>query len=266
MRIRAIAFLTFSGFLRNKLMILFLALFAVVVLLMMTPLLAIKAQSSVQGMPHTESMALGLIGAIMSMLSGFGSLLAAWAAADAVQSDIRSGTILAVLARPVRRWEFLLGKFLGVQILMCAYVLMMLALSYLLASIGGGHIHPAPWLLIVYPLVRYALYSGLAMLLATVMHPVVSFAIMLVVMVLEMIVSPGGGAAYLPAWLKTSLYAVLPSPNVLSETRFLTITEASLKQTPPLDHLTALAYGLDWALVFLLLAAWLFSRRSLTRE
>ena len=266
MRIRAIAFLTFSGFLRNKLMILFLALFAVVVLLMMTPLLAIKAQSSVQGMPHTESMALGLIGAIMSMLSGFGSLLAAWAAADAVQSDIRSGTILAVLARPVRRWEFLLGKFLGVQILMCAYVLMMLALSYLLASIGGGHIHPAPWLLVVYPLVRYGLYSGLAMLLATVMHPVVSFAIMLVVMVLEQIVAPGGSVAYLPAWLKAGLYAVLPSPNVLSETRFLTITEASLKQTPPLHHLTALAYGLDWALVFLLLAAWLFSRRSLTRE
>ncbi len=231
MRIRAIAFLTFSGFLRNKLMILFLALFAVVILLMMTPLMMIKSQSAVQGLPHTESVALGLIGTIMSMLSGFGSLLAVWAAADAVRADIGSGTILAVLARPVRRWEFLLGKFLGVQILMAAYVAMMLALSYLLAAIGGGHIHPAPWLLIVYPLVRYALYSGLAMLLAAVMHPIVSFAIMLVIMVLELIVAPGSGALYLPVWLKAGLYAVLPSPNLLSETRFLTITEASLKQT-----------------------------------
>ena len=78
----------------------------------------------------------------MSLLSGFGSLLAAWSAADAVWSDIRSGTILAVLARPVRRWEFLLGKFLGVQLLMGAYVLMMLALSYLLAAIGG-RAHPS---------------------------------------------------------------------------------------------------------------------------
>ena len=120
MRIRAIALLTFSGFLRNKLMILFLALFAVVVLLMMTPLMFMKAQSGAPGMPRTESMVLGLIGSIMSLLSGFGSLLAAWAAADAVWSDIRSGTILAVLARPVRRWEFLLGKFLGVQLLMGA--------------------------------------------------------------------------------------------------------------------------------------------------
>jgi ABC-type transport system involved in multi-copper enzyme maturation permease subunit len=264
MRIRAIAFLTFSGFLRNKLMILFLALFAVVVLLMMTPLMIFRAQAGAQAI-HTESMVLGLIGSIMSLLSGFGSLLAAWAAADAVWSDIRSGTILAVLARPVRRWEFLFGKFLGVQLLMAAYVLMMLALSYLLAAIGGEHIHPAPWLLIVYPLVRYALYSGLAMLLATVMHPVVSFAIMLVIMVLELVVSPGSRAPYLPAWFKAGLYSVLPSPELLSETRFLTITEASLKHTAPLHHLTALAYGLDWTLVFFLLAAWLFGRRSLLR-
>jgi ABC-type transport system involved in multi-copper enzyme maturation permease subunit len=263
MRIRAIALLTFTGFLRNKLMILFLALFAVVVLLMMTPLMVMKTQSAAQGMPRTESVVLGLIGTIMSMLSGFGSLLAAWAAADAVWSDVRSGTILAVLARPVRRWEFLLGKFLGVQLLMGAYVLMMLALSYLLAAIGGGHIHPAPWLLIVYPLVRYALYSGLAMLLATLVHPVVSFAIVLVIMVLESIVQPASRAWFLPAWIKAGLYAVLPSPEVLWETRFLTITVASLKGTSPWHHVTALAYGLDWALVFFLLAAWLFSRRSI---
>ncbi|HXM45943.1 MAG TPA: ABC transporter permease subunit [Bryobacteraceae bacterium] len=263
MRIRAIALLTFSGFLRNKLMILFLTLFAVVVLLMMTPLMVFRAQAGAPGMPHAESMVLGLIGSIMSLLSGFGSLLAAWAAADAVWADIRSGTILAVLARPIRRWEFLLGKFLGVQLLMAAYVLMMLALSYLLAAIGGERIHPAPWLLIVYPLVRYALYSGLAMLLATVMHPVVSFAIMLVIMVAELIVAPASRAPYLPAWLKAGLYAALPSPELLSEARFLTITEASLKQTSPLHHLTVLGYGLDWALVFFLLAAWLFSRRSL---
>ena len=66
MKIRAIALLTFAGFLRNKLMILFLALFAVVVLLMMTPLMFMKAQSTAQGMPRTESMVLGLIGSIMS--------------------------------------------------------------------------------------------------------------------------------------------------------------------------------------------------------
>ncbi len=265
MRIRAIAWLTFAGFLRNKLMILFCALFAAVVLLMTAPLLVMRTQAAAQAM-RAGSMTLQLVGMIMGLVSGFGSLLAAWAAADAVWSEIKSGTILAVLARPVRRWEFLLGKFLGVQLLMGAYVIMMLALSYLLAWMGGERIQPAFWVLIVYPMVRYALYSGLAMLLVSVMHPIVSFAIILVLCVVESIVAPGAGANYLPGWLHNGLYAVLPSPNLLSETRFLTITQASLKQTSVFDHLTALAYGLDWALVFFLLAAWLFSRRGLSRE
>ena len=71
---------------------------------------------------------------------GFGSLLAAWSAADALSSEMRSGTILAVMARPVRRWEFLLGKYLGVQLLMLVFVVLMLGLNYLLAWIGGATI------------------------------------------------------------------------------------------------------------------------------
>ena len=35
---------------------------------------------------------------------------AAWASAEAVAGEMRSGTILAVLARPVRRWEFPQGS------------------------------------------------------------------------------------------------------------------------------------------------------------
>jgi hypothetical protein len=53
---------------------------------------------------------------------------------------------------------------------------------------------------------------------------------------------------------------------LFSEERFLTITHASLKQATLLEHLTTLSYGLDYALVFLLLAIWSFHYRSLTRD
>jgi hypothetical protein len=39
-----------------------------------------------------------------------------------------------------------------------------------------------------------------------------------------------------------------------------------LKQAGWLDHLITLAYGLDYALVFLLLATWSFHYRSLKRD
>jgi hypothetical protein len=67
----------------------------------------------------------------------------------------------------------------------------------------------------------------------------------------------------LPAGLRHAIYYVLPSFDLLSESRFLTISQAQLKALPWTNHLTALAYGLDWAVVFFVLAAWSFRRRPL---
>ena len=267
MKILTIAFNTFGSFLRNKLMILFIVLFACVVLLMMTPMLGYKAMTNAGNAQQMQAMALGLVGAIMFFVSGCGSMLAAWAAADAVASEMKSGTILAVMARPVRRWEFLLGKYLGVQLLLVVYALMMFALSYFLAWLGGERIHSAAWVLIVYPLVRYAVYSAVSMLFVTIFHPIVSFAFTLIVAALALTLAPSeGGVHKLPEWARAAFYAVLPSTKLLSEDRFFTITEASLKQINWLSHLTTLAYGLDYALVCLLLAMWSFHYRGLTRD
>ena len=265
MKVRAIARITFFALLRNKLIILFCAGFVCIILLMLTPLMMAKAMSKSLGPGQMEGMVLGLVSGVMIMVSGFGSLLAFWAAADSVASEIKAGTILAVMARPVRRWEFLLGKFLGVQILMAIYVVGMLALSYLLVWLGGERLHSSPVLLIVYPMVRYAIYSALAILLVTVMHPVVAFGIGLVTAVLAGMVAPGAGHSVFPEGLRTVLYVILPSTQFLSEQRFLSLTRTSLKDTPLSEHLIALSYGLDYALVCFLLAVWLFRKRALAR-
>jgi Cu-processing system permease protein len=266
MKIRAIALNTFSGLVRNKIIILFCAGCVCILLLMLTSLLAIRAMRAGQNAEAMQTMVLPLIGSMMMFISGFGSLLAAWASADAVAAEMRSGTILAILARPVRRWEFLLGKFLGVQLLMFVFVLIMLGLTYLLAWIGGATVHTNPWVLIVYPMVRYMLYSALGTLLVTVMHPIIAFCIVLVIMIGAGLVAPGSGTTFMPEWLKTGLFYILPSSNLLSETRFLTITRATLRAAPWTDHATALLYGLNYALVCFVLAAWIFRSRSLSRD
>jgi ABC-type transport system involved in multi-copper enzyme maturation permease subunit len=267
MKIRAIALNTLGSLLRNKLIILFSAGFVCVVLLMLTPMMMAKSMARSMSASQVQGMVLAEISGIMSFVSGFGSLLAAWAAADAVAGEVRSGTILAVLARPVRRWEFLLGKYLGVQLLMVLYVLCSLGMSYFLAAIGGQNIQTNPVPLVIYPLVRYAIYSAISMLLVTRMHPVVAFGIVLVIAVITGMVAPSTHPpAFLPAWLRSGLYFVLPSTGLLSETRFLTITRADVRPVAWSSHVTALAYGLDYALVCFLLAAWSFRRRSLSRE
>lgn len=266
MKIRAIALNTFSGLVRNKIIILFCAGCICVLLLMLASLLTLRNMRGTQNAEMMQMAVLPLIASMMQFVSGFGSLLAAWSAADSVANEMRSGIILAVLARPVRRWQFLLGKFLGVQLMMFVFVMIMLGLNYFLAWIGGATISTNPWVLIVYPMVRYMIYSALGMLLVTVMHPIVAFCIVLVMMIAAGLVAPGNPQTFMPEWLRTGLFYVLPSSNLLSETRFLTITRATLRAALWTDHATALVYGLDYALICFVLAAWIFHSRSLSRD
>ncbi|HEY1218526.1 MAG: ABC transporter permease [Bryobacteraceae bacterium] len=266
MKIRAIALNTFAGFLHNKLILLFLAIFLAILGLFSSPLLVMKGMSG-PAAAQMDSTVLTLVGLMMTMVSGFGSLLAAWAAADTVAGEMKSGTILAVMARPVRRWEFLLGKYLGVQLLMAIYVLFMFGFSYLLTWMGGAHIQTTPWVLIAYPLVRYAIYSAISMFLVTMMHPVLAVGLVLLISIQAAMVQPGSHPpAYLPGPLRTIVYTLLPSTELLSESRFLTITQASLQKITWDVHAITLGYGLDYALVCFLLAVWSFRRRSLSRD
>lgn len=264
MKIRTIALSTFGSFLRNKVILLFCSLFACIALLMMSPLLAYKSQTTAANARQMQGFILNEVSAVMTLVSAFGSLLAAWAAADSLSSEMKSGTILAVMARPLRRLEFLAGKYIAVLMLMLVYVFAMLGVTLLLAWLGGQRYHTAVWTLVVYPMVRYAIWAAIALLLATLIHPV--FVLGLIVVLATLVQVLADTSSHIPAFLRIPGHLLLPMTNLLSEDRFLIITKASVKAFPWTGHLTALAYGLNYALVCFLLAAFLFQYRSLTRD
>jgi ABC-type transport system involved in multi-copper enzyme maturation permease subunit len=113
----------------------FFVLFVCALLLIMTPLLAMEAMAKAGNAEQAHAMVLDRVSGIMYFVRGTGSLLAAWCPADSVASEIKRGTNLAVLARPVKRWEFLIGKYGGVMLLMSVYVVMMFGLSWVLVWI-----------------------------------------------------------------------------------------------------------------------------------
>ena len=264
MKIRTLAFNTFGSFLRNKVIILFCSLFACIVLLMLTPLLGYKAMTTAANAQQMQGFVLNEIAGVMSLVSGFGSLLAAWAAADSVAAEMKSGTILAVMARPLHRWQFLAGKYLGVLMLMAVYVVAMLGVTFLLAWLGGQRFHTSLWVLLVYPMVRYAVWAAISMLLVIFMHPLVVMGAVAILSTLILIFNSAAG--HIPNWFRLPVHLVLPLTSLLSEERFLAITRASVKPFPWTNHVTALAYGLNYALVCFLLAVAAFQRRSLARD
>lgn len=259
MRIRALALNTWLGLDYNRLIVVFCAIFFGLLLLLLVPLSTLRHHAAEAG-----TGTLTFIGILVSLLSAFGSLLAVWASADAIWAEIQSGTVLAVLARPLRRWEFLAGKFLGVQLLMACYVAFMVAFTYAASGLGGTTVQAPFWTLIAYPLTRYALYGALATLFATRLRPLFALACVIAIMILSAFVS-GGTSTILPAWLCWPLYAILPSTQLLAESRFFNLTQGASRALQWRDHMTILAYGLDYAVLCLLAASVLFRRRSLNR-
>ncbi len=264
MKIRTIALSTFGSFLRNKVILLFCSLFVCVVFLTMFPLMAYRSMINTANAQQMQGYILNEVAAVMSMVSGFGSLLAAWAAADSVAGEMKSGTILAVMARPLRRWEFLAGKYLGVLMLMAVYVIAMFGVTFLLAWLAGQRFQTSLWTILVYPIVRYAVWAAVSMLLVTVLHPILVMAVVVVIATLIHVFE--SASSHIPEWVRLPVHLILPLTKLLSETRFLVITQASSKPFPWTNHVTALAYGLDYALVCFLLAVLVFRRRSLTRD
>jgi Cu-processing system permease protein len=72
------------------------------------------------------------------------SFLALFLSVAAVSGEIDSGTLHAVLARPLRRSEFVIGRWLGYAVMIAAYILAMTGLVLLVARLIAGYEVPDP--------------------------------------------------------------------------------------------------------------------------
>jgi len=73
--------------------------------------------------PHEQSRM--LISGGLSAITVFGILLAIFIAAFLIPQELESRTVYAILAKPVRRFEFVLGKYVGALIILAAIVVVM---------------------------------------------------------------------------------------------------------------------------------------------
>ena len=148
-----------------------------------------------------------------------------------------------------------------VRELILLYAVSAFVFAQLLAWGAGQRIDSPPWLMIVYPLVRYTIYSAIGFLLATILPTAIAIGATFFFAVLTN--SQTALARVLPEWIVTALNYVLPSMDLLSETQFLILSATALNPVPLATHMISLSYGLDYALVMFLLAVWMFRRRSL---
>src|SRR5437660_1984465 len=72
------------------------------------------------------------------------SFLALFLSVAAISGEVDSGTLHAVLARPLRRSEFVVGRWLGYAVMLAAYIVAMTGLVLLIARLIAGYEVPDP--------------------------------------------------------------------------------------------------------------------------
>ena len=78
------------------------------------------------------------------MFSGVLALSAVVVASPAISSELESGVALSMLARPVSRYQVVLGKWLGLAALIVVYVAATTALELLVVDLTTGYVPPGP--------------------------------------------------------------------------------------------------------------------------
>jgi ABC-type transport system involved in multi-copper enzyme maturation permease subunit len=162
-RVRAIALNTFREAIRDKV---FLTLLVFAILVMGA---ARVIQPLALGEENKVIQDLGL-----SAITFFGVLIAVLVGGRLVYKEVEKRTIYIMLAKPVRRWEFILGKYVGLMAVLLASLVVMTVGFYLVMFITGT---PASVYLLWSLVMTYfelAILTATAILFSTFVTPIAS--------------------------------------------------------------------------------------------
>jgi ABC-type transport system involved in multi-copper enzyme maturation permease subunit len=138
-----IARLTFRELLRRRLILALLSLTAIVIGLTVWGFSRVPGLH-LGGVPLTPAeiqiAAAQLLLLVMFMFSFVFALTCAFVAAPAIAGDVESGVAQAVLARPVRREELLLGRWLGLAVPVAIYAVASSTAEFLLVDWTTGYL------------------------------------------------------------------------------------------------------------------------------
>lgn len=149
-----IARLTLEEMIRRRLVVTALILTAGIAALSAWGFHALAASSTRHDHPisYTEMLATTatFLVLIAYMFNLFFALGGAFVAAPAIANDVESGALLPIVTRPVRRVEIVIGKYLGIASLLCAYAFVSGFLEFGIVRATTGYWPPHPFVALVY--------------------------------------------------------------------------------------------------------------------
>ena len=242
MKIRAIAFNTFKEAIRDR--ILFLLLFFAAVCIIFSRVLALLTVGDrIKIITDVGLASISIFGALMAILMGTGL----------VYKEIDKRTIYTLLSKPIHRYQFLLGKYLG----------LVFTLFVMLVFLHSFRIEWAMFVAILFIFLELSLITAVAMLFSCFSTPILSTLFSLSFYLighiswgLEALIKkiPSGAAKT----LAQVLYTFLPD---LENFNFKTEIVHHLPIPPKIFFYSTL-YGIFYSVFILALAMLVFRRRD----
>lgn len=123
------------------------------------------------------------------------AMTAAFLGAPAIANDLESGIALALLARPIRRSAYLVGRWLGLALVVAAYAVASGLLEVAAVGMLTGHTPPEPLLAVAFLAAQAVTLLTIAILLSTRIPAIAAGAVCVVLFGLAWMAGVFGGVA-----------------------------------------------------------------------
>lgn len=223
----------------------------------------------------------GLLILVAYMYHAILALGAVFIAAPAIAGDVESGIALAMLPRPIRRSDVVLGKWLALAILVAAYAIVTGALEFAAVDAVTGYLPPHPVEALFFLAGQAIVLLTFAMLLSTRLAPMTTGVIAVVLFGLAWMggIAESIGYAFsiqAMADAGTVLRLLMPTDGLwrgvifyMEPAALLAVSSGSREASanpffvsapPPTPYLI---WAVAWVVVVLGLSMWSFARRDL---
>ena len=208
-----------------------------------------------------------LINIGLSSISVFGLVIAIFLGIGLVYKEMDKRSLYPLLSKPIQRWQFILGKFIGLNLTLLVNTLFMsvglaVALYYLTSKFEFADVYLVP--AIYFIVLELFLVTALCLFFSCFSTPVLSAMFTFVLYIVGRTASDireFGHLSQSPAMqqLSSFIYYVLPNFSDFS------VAAAVSHGIPVSSRLVLLntAYALCYGTLLLAAAAWIFSKRDL---
>ena len=200
----------------------------------------------------------------LAAMSAFGLLVIIFVGSSMVRKEMDKGTIMTILAKPVGRRQYLVGKFLGLNLTLLAMLAVMAALFMLMLLVAPGTASTAFLKAIYLTFLELTLINAVVVFFSASVSPVLAAVFTIVTFIIGHLSQSIRDFGVMQGDLTQQrlaeiVYYLIPNLEVFN-------VRGAVVHGEPVspEHLAmATLYGVGWTVLLLLAAGSVFSRREL---